>query len=334
MSAAPLPSDGRLSLDDITFVGSGLVRPECVLATATGDLYAADWRGGVAHLSAAGTQTLYAGTTADLAEGPRPNGIALEPDGSFLFAQLGADEGGAWRLDRSGQVSPVLVEVDGAPLPPSNFVTRDGTGRLWLTVSTQLRPRSLDYRRGAATGFVVVQDGAGARIVAEGLGFTNECLVDPDGGWLYLNETYARRLSRFPLHANGDLGAKEVVTEFGRGQYPDGLALDAEGQIWIAGIISNQLIRVDPGTGRQTVLLEDSDPDHVAWVEAAYQTDSLARPHMDGIISRALRNISSIAFGGPDLRTGYLGCLLGDRIATLSMPVAGAAPVHWFYPSS
>ena len=180
----------------------------------------------------------------------------------------------------------------------------------------------------------MVQDGAGARIVAESPGFTNECLVDPAGGWLYLNETYARRLSRFPLHANGDLGAKEVVTEFGRGQYPDGLALDAEGQIWIAGIISNQLIRVDPGTGRQTVLLEDSDPDHVAWVEAAYETDSLARPHMDGIVSRALRNISSITFGRPDLRTGYLGCLLGDRIATLSMPVAGAAPIHWFYPSS
>lgn len=334
MSVAPQPGADRLSLDDVSFVGSALVRPECVLATAAGDLYTADWRGGIAHLKPDGTQALYAGTTADLAEGPRPNGIALEPDGSFLFAHLGAEEGGAWRLDRSGQISPILVAVDGVPLPPSNFVTRDGQGRLWVTVSTRLKPRSLDYRRGAATGFIVVQDRDGARIVADGLGFTNECLVDPAGGWLYVNETYARRLSRFPLRANGDLGAKEVVTEFGRGQYPDGLALDAEGQLWIAGIISNQLIRVDPGTGRQAVVLEDSDPDHVAWVEAAYEADSLARPHMDRIVSRVLRNISNVAFGGPGLRTGYLGCLLGDQVATLSMPVAGAAPVHWFYPSS
>lgn len=331
MSVAALPGDGRLSLDEVSFIGSGLVRPECVLATAAGDLYSADWRGGVAHLKADGTQALYAGTTADLAEGARPNGIALEADGSFLFAQLGTEEGGAWRLDRSGQVSPVLVEIDGAALPPSNFVTRDGVGRLWVTVSTRLKPRSLDYRRGAASGFVVVQDDAGARIVADGLGFTNECLVDEIGGWLYVNETYARRLSRFPLHANGDLGVKEVVTEFGRGQYPDGLALDAEGQLWVTGVISNQLIRVDPATGKQTVLLHDSDPDHLAWVEAAYDTDSLGRPHMDKIVSRALRNISSMAFGGPDLRTGYLGCLLGDQIATLFLPVAGAKPVHWNY---
>ena len=38
-----------------------------------------------------GTQTLYAGATADLPEGLRPNGIALEPDGSFLLANLGSE---------------------------------------------------------------------------------------------------------------------------------------------------------------------------------------------------------------------------------------------------
>lgn len=324
-------SEPALALSDVSFIGSGLNRPECVLATASGDLYTADWRGGVAHLKPDGTQHLYAGASADLLDGPRPNGIALEPDGSFLFAHLGAEEGGVWRIDRTGQVRPVLVELDGAPIPPSNFVTRDREGRLWLTVSTRVAPRSLDYRRDAASGFIVRQDARGARIVADGLGFTNECAMDPTGVWLYVNETYGRRLSRFALRDNGDLGEKEVVTEFGRGQFPDGLAFDQEGQVWIAGIISNQLIRVDPQTGRQQVMLEDSDPDHVAWVEAAFAENALGRSHMDRVVSRALANISSVAFGGPNLRTGYLGCLLGDRIATLRMPVAGAAPVHWGY---
>jgi sugar lactone lactonase YvrE len=321
-----------IGLDEVGFVGSGLVRPECVLATRSGDLYAADWRGGVAHLRPDGSQALYAGTTRDLPEGPRPNGIALEPDGSFLFAHLGDERGGVWRIDRAGQVAPVLVEVDGQPIPPSNFVVRDARGRLWLTVSTRLSPRSRDYRRAAASGFIVLMDGAGARIVADGLGFTNECLVDPREEYLYVNETYGRRLSRFPLRADGSLGPKEVVAEFGYGQYPDGMAFDEAGAVWIAGVVSNQLLRVDPATGRVETVIEDSDPAHVAWVEAAYESETLGRPHMDKVASARLRNISSIAFGGRDRHTAFLGCLLGDRVATVKMPVAGAVPVHWTYP--
>lgn len=320
-----------IALDDVGQIGTGLVRPECVLATAAGDVYAADWRGGVSHIRPDGTQTLYAGTTIDLPEGARPNGIALEPDGSFLFANLGSETGGVWRIDRRGQISPVLTDIDGDPIPPSNFVTRDQQGRLWLTISTRLKPRSLDYRRTAKSGFIALLDDKGARIVADGLGFTNEALVDPSGQWLYVNETYVRRLSRFPLREDGSLGTKEVVTEFGYGQFPDGMAFDAEGHIWIAGIISNQLLRVDPVTGRCTMMLEDCDREHVAWVESAYLSDALDRPHMDRIVSAKLKNISNIAFGGPELRTAYLGCLLGDFIARVPMPVQGASPVHWHY---
>ncbi|WP_046866825.1 SMP-30/gluconolactonase/LRE family protein [Microvirga massiliensis] len=320
-----------IDLADVSFVGAGLVRPECVLVTAAGNIYTSDWRGGVAHLRPDGTQVLYAGTTADLPEGPRPNGIALEQDGSFLFANLGTEIGGVWRLDRTGQIRPVLTEMDGEPIPPSNFVVRDASGRLWLTVSTRLRPRSRDYRRSASTGFIVLLDERGARIVADGLGFTNECLVDPTGSWLYVNETYARRLSRFPLSQDGDLGPKQVVAEFGTGQYPDGMAFDTDGNVWIAGIISNQLLRVEPSTGQIEIVLEDSDRAHVAWVEAAYESGTLDRPHMDTIVSTKLRNISSIAFGGADLTTAYLGCLLGDAVAIVRMPVRGVAPVHWHF---
>ncbi len=55
------------------------------------------------------------------------------------------------------------------------------------------------------------------------------------------------------------------------------------------------------------------------------------RPHLDGIKSRVLRNISSIAFSGADRRTAVLGCLLGDALVTLQLPVAGVAPMHWSY---
>ncbi len=43
-----------------------------------------------------------------------------------------------------------------------------------------------------------------------------------------------------------------------------------------------------------------------------------------------MRNISSVAFGGPDLRTCYLG-LFNDGVSTWQAPVAGAEPAHWHF---
>ena len=326
-----------VSAADLQWRGSGLVRPECVLATASGDLYTADWRGGVAHLRADGSQTLYTGSLPQPAGGrrpTRPNGIALRKNGRFLLADLGEDLGGVYELARDGSMREVLSRVDGIDLPPSNFVTEDAQGRIWLTVSTRLAPRALAYNNRVADGFIVLMDAKGARIVADGIGFTNEALVSPDGKWLYVNETYHKKMSRYPLRADGSLGSKEVFTTFGHGAFPDGFAFDSQGGIWVACVIGNQLIRVTPD-GAQQVILDDGNPDYVDWVEAAYAKAELGRAHMDQPHTTALKNISSIAFGGADLKTVYLGCLAGDAIAYFRLPDAlnlcGHAPVHWHY---
>jgi streptogramin lyase len=315
------------------WVGQGLVRPECVLANSRGDLFTADWRSGVAHLRPDGTQTFYAALPVD-GEALKPNGIALRNDGSFLLAHLGAELGGVFSLQRDGQTRPVLTEVDGLALPPTNYPLEDAHGRLWITVSTRLTPRALGYRNTCSDGFIVCMadpaDPKSARIAAEGLGYTNEIAFDPTGQWLYVNETFTRRLSRFAVGADGSLGAKQVVTEFGAGTYPDGMAFDVEGNVWIVSIVSNRVISVSPN-GKQQIWLEDVDADHLAWVEQAYQSHNMGRPHLDGVKSKQLRNISSLAFGGADLRTGYLGCLLGESLATVRMPAAGHPPIHWNY---
>jgi len=98
--------------------------------------------------------------------------------------------------------------------------------------------------------------------------------------------------------------------------------------VWITSIVSNRVLRVAPDGGQQ-VMLEDCDEAHLAWVEQAYLAGAMGRPHLDGVKSRRLRNISSLAFGGPELRTAYLGCLLGDAIASFRSPVPGAPPAHW-----
>ena len=316
-------------LEALTWHGQGLHRPECVLVTARGDIYTADWRGGVSHMSVDGAQNFYLAQSVDN-ETLKPNGIALLKDGSFLLAHLGAEHGGVYRLHRDGRTEPFLLHVDGAALPPTNFVAEDAMGRFWITVSTRLAPRSLGYRKSCNDGFVVMVDKNGARIVADGLGYANECAVHPSGQWLYVNETFSRMLSRFAIRADSSLGPKEVVCEFGAGTFPDGLAFDVEGHAWVVSIVSNRLIRVAPN-GAQTVWLEDVDAKHLAWVEAAYQANEMGRPHLDNVKSKTLKNISSLAFGGSDLRSGHLGCLLGDAVAKLPMPVAGHPPVHWHF---
>lgn len=313
-----------VQLDDVSFVGEELHRPESVLCTADGRVVVSDWRGGVTLLHPDGRRSTV------LASGGgwlRPNGIALEPDGSFLLAHLGDDAGGVFRLRPDGSWQDLAVEVDGTPLPPTNFVHLDAAGRTWITVSTRRRPRSAAYRADVADGFVVCVDRQGARIVADGLGYTNEAHVDPSGTYLYVNETFARRLSRFPLTDRG-LGPRQTVVEFGAGVFPDGLAFDELGGVWITSIVSNRVIRV--GTdGEMSLVLEDADIAHLDAVERSFADGGLDRDELNAVVSQRLHNISSLAFGGPDRRTVYLGCLGGDSLATFRSPVAGARPSHW-----
>ncbi|MCP4768119.1 MAG: hypothetical protein GY875_17845 [Gammaproteobacteria bacterium] len=45
-----------IPLSEIRTIGQALSRPECVLATANGRLYASSWRGGVTVLEPDGSQ--------------------------------------------------------------------------------------------------------------------------------------------------------------------------------------------------------------------------------------------------------------------------------------
>ena len=314
-----------IALDAITFTGEGLARPECVLTMPDGSLHVADWRGGVTIVAPDGHQHSV------LAKGdftPKPNGIAIHPQGGWLLAHLGDGDGGVFWLKTDGSLEPFLLDVDGVPLPPTNYVHVDSQHRIWITVSTRVHPRGDDYRNTANTGFAILYDKGFARIVADGLGYTNEGLVHPQTGQFFVNETFARRTTRFDIAANGSLINRQVVAEYGAGIFPDGLTFDAEDGFWITSIVSNRIVRVD-AAGRQTVMMEDCDQAFLDWVEAAFQSGEMGRPHLDDNKGKVLRNVSSLAFGGAGLRTAYLGCLLGDRIAMFNSPIAGLEPSHW-----
>lgn len=306
--------------------GRDLHRPECVLGTPAGDIFAPDWRGGVSVVRADGRQQGW------LARDPgfelRPNSVAIAADGAFLLANLG-DAGGVWRLDQEGTLAPWLLEVDGVALPPVNFVIIDNEGRTWITVSTRCRPRQLAWRSDVADGFVVLADDRGARIVADGLHYTNECRPDPSGRWLYVVETFGRRLTRFPINGRGTLGPPEAVLTFGHGCWPDGFAFDEARGVWVTSLISNRLLRFDGDTLH--TILEEANTAHVDAVEEAFARGEMQKEHLGPIPGTRLQHVTSVAFGGADLRTAYVGCLHTDCVFRFRSQIAGVRPAHWTF---
>jgi len=304
-----------------------------VLAHRSGLVFVPNWanQGGVSVISPSGQcSNLFC---ADGQPPIKPNGIALEADGNFLLAQLGDSDGGVFRLDSKRKLHCVVSHANGKPLPPTNFITVDAHGRLWITVSTTKFPRASDYRATACTGFIAVAEPGetNARIVASELGYTNECIIDMDQSAVYVNETFARRLTRFDLADDGALSNKRTVAQFGEGTYPDGVTLDEEGNFWISSIVSNRIIKVSP-QGDQTLVFEDSDAGFISAAESAYQANCMGPEHLGSTGDTTLKNSSSIAFGGPERNRVYIGNLLGDCIHYFDAAVAGRAPVHWNTP--
>jgi sugar lactone lactonase YvrE len=304
-------------------LGEELVRPECVLTNKFGDVFVSDFRGGVSRITPDGEQTFWGGSHPAVGV-LQTNGFALLEDGSFLVAHLGADTGGIFKVERDNTITPWLMEIDGQPLPPANFVYLDHQGRIWITVSTRTQPRAEAYRKSCNDGFIILVDDNGARIVADGLGYTNEVWVNPEGTELYVNATFSRELIKYQIH-NNELIDPQVLANFGASTFPDGLTMDESGYLWVTSIVSNRVVRVSPD-GEQQVWLEDSVQDHIDWVEQAFQDDTMGRPHLDGNPSEQLRNISSLAFGNGHL---LLGCLLGKRITKIETGISGIKPAHW-----
>ena len=50
---------------------------------------------------------------------------------------------------------------------------------------------------------------------------------------------------------------------------------------------------------------------------------------MNDLKSQKLKNISSLAFGGLNLKDIYLGCLLGNQIAYFKNDISGLEPAYW-----
>lgn len=306
-----------LKAEDFSTFGSGLRRPECVWVDGDG-VWSSDDRGGIARVTAEGSAELRGAGIG------QPNGFSRSGDGSFIVAALKKNV--VYRIDPSGRVSVVLDRMGGKPLGMINAAWADQAGRIWVSVMA----RRVSWRKafnGKPDGYIILIEGGQARIVADRLHLPNELKVHPDGRHLYVVESLASRVVRFPLRANGDLGPLEVFgpAALGHGAIPDGLAFDADGNVWVTLVTRNAIVVIDGGGALHTVY-EEPKLKAVDWIAKAMRDKSFGLFGLLRIAACGGRTLSlptSLAFGGDDGRTVYVGSLGLRHLLTFRSPVPG-----------
>lgn len=324
----------QVDRDEIRLVGRDLQRPECILAEPDGTIWTADARG-VMRINPDGSQQLIAQKDAvrrtlsaesAILGGSLPNGIAFRPNGDIVIANFGTDA--IELMTRSGDSTTLHDNIDGQPLGKTNFVLTDRRGRLWFTVTTRVDPWTRSINERTADGYVGLIDEHGVRIVADGFVGTNEIRFDDREEWLYVVETNARRISRLRVAENGGLHGREIYGPADLGGFPDGFAFDAFGNLWITLILNERLVALTPD-GEVITLLDDGVPDAIGAYEKSFREATVTPELMGACKGRLAPMMASLTFGGPDLRTVYLGSLLGSTLPTFRSPVAGQKLAHW-----
>jgi sugar lactone lactonase YvrE len=323
----------------VQYIGSDLQRPECILAERDGTLWAADARGGVVRLAPNGSQQVitqnrsgsFSGAPSEAArylEGTLPNGLAFTRNGDILISNFGTDC--LEVMTRTGATRVLGDSIDGEAIGKVNFVLRDSKDRVWITISTKEKNWMRALRTDLPDGYLARYEDGKFRIVADGFRFTNEIRFDAREEYLYVVETTGGCITRLRIDERGEPKEREVFgpTRLGKGAWRDGIAFDTYGNLWGTLVYSDKLFVLTP-KGDLHFLLDEGDPGQVDALEQSFFRNNVT----EGVLFPTGRGIApwmaSVTFGGPDLRTVYIGSLKGNRIPYFQSPIAGLPMVHW-----
>lgn len=239
----------------------------------------------------------------------QPSGLGFTPDGRLLIVSM--LDRRLLRLDGS-RLTEVASFAELAPGPANDMVV-DSTGRAYI--GNFGSPAGTDL---ALTSLIRVDPDGTTSIAATQLGFPNGAVLTPDGHML-LAETFVGRISAFDVDPNGGLGNRRTWAQFGTApdyydeeratkeltMLPDGIALDAQGMLWVADAKGHGIARVRQG-GEVVDFIDTGD-----------------------------LSVYAAALGGADRRTLYLCCAPPHRtfdpsttrqsvLLTCRVPVPGA----------
>jgi sugar lactone lactonase YvrE len=155
------------------------------------------------------------------------------------------------RLADDGGAGPLVLEVEAErPSNRSNDAKCDPAGRLWLGTMSDAgdAPVGSLYRVDADLTLTRVVEGT---MISNGLGWS------PDGRRMYFVDSPTRRVDVFAYDAaTGHASDRSVFVETSAlPGVPDGLAVDAEGGVWLAMHDGAAVVRLSPD-GRHVATLD------------------------------------------------------------------------------
>ena len=292
-------------MHQITEITTGLQFPEGPIAMPDGSIIVVEiQRGTVSRVSPEGSIEVIA------TPGGGPNGAAIGPDGACYICNNGGFEwhernslvfpgdqpndysGG--RIERvdlsSGEVSVLYTECNGNPLRGPNDIVFDRQGGFWFTDHGKNRPRDKD-RTGV---YYATIDGQHIREVIFPLEAPNGIGLSPAEDKLYVAETPTGRLWSFDISEPGVIdGARRMLAQIPDYHMFDSLAVDAEGNICVATLITGG-ITVHSPDGERAQLIE-----------------------MPDILT------TNICFGGEDLKTAYITLSSTGSLVSIPWHCAG-----------
>ena len=211
-------------------------------------------------------------------------------DGDGFIASLHSGFARVW-LETGLHIEAMGSPHPGRPEVRLNDAKADGWGRIWAGSMN-----NDDFTR--ADGQLARLDVDGSIVVVErGLHICNGPAIAPGGAWMLHTDSYKARIHRYRLEPDGSLHDKTLWQQFDvRQGTPDGMCFDAEGCLWIA-----------------------------FWGGGCVRRFSI-EGEMLRQIDLPPRQITSVAFGGPDYATLLVtSAREGLSAAALSeQPLAGA----------
>ena len=159
-------------------------------------------------------------------------GFTIQEDGALLLFM----EKGAVKIWRNGKLTTIIDEIPDERGTRFNDVIADSEGRVFCwTMSTKDRLGRL-YRLDIDGTLTTVVDGVGT---SNGMGFTR------DGKFMYHTDSKERKIFLYDYYRkSGEIANKRTLIEVPEGEgVPDGMTVDADGNVWSARWDGNCLVR-------------------------------------------------------------------------------------------